>query len=359
MGGLGQRAAVHANRSSWSARSRSSASRRSRASSRRTRSSRRTLDHGGAFGYFLVRRLPRRRVPDRPLHVPALLHRLRRRAVRRSPQEHLHEQPRPPRGAALDGLAGRRARRARRSSRGFIQFTPFWEPITHWLDPVAAPLIEATGTQELIASVARRRARRSPGSASRYAALRRARRCAVPKPVPLLEQKFYFDELYDAVFYKPADADRARARALRRAAADRGLDRARSRAASASARSSSAASRTASSAPTRSRSRAGIAVLAVVFIASAMTELADDDPDLPADGRRARRLARCRCSRQWVGSLATLVSLVEVGFWIARVQRFDFDDSSLQLDQQHSWFSVARRQLLRRASSASRSGSSG
>ncbi len=27
----------------------------------------------------------------------------------------------------------------------------------------------------------------------------------VPKPVPLLEHKFYWDELYTAVFYKPAD----------------------------------------------------------------------------------------------------------------------------------------------------------
>jgi NADH-quinone oxidoreductase subunit M len=41
----------------------------------------------------------------------------------------------------------------------------------------------------------------------------------------------------------------------------------------------------------------------------------------------------------WVGSLATLVSLVEVGFWITAVGRFDFDDGSLQLSQQHSWFS--------------------
>ena len=28
--------------------------------------------------------------------------------------------------------------------------------------------------------------------------------------------------------------------------------------------------------------------------------------------------------RQWVGSLATLISLVEVGFWILAVKRFDF-----------------------------------
>jgi NADH-quinone oxidoreductase subunit M len=43
--------------------------------------------------------------------------------------------------------------------------------------------------------------------------------------------------------------------------------------------------------------------------------------------------------RLWVGSLATLVSLLEVGFWILAVDRFDFADNSLQLDQQHSWFS--------------------
>lgn len=42
--------------------------------------------------------------------------------------------------------------------------------------------------------------------------------------------------------------------------------------------------------------------------------------------------------RQWVGSLATLVSLVEVGFWIDAVRRFDFSSSALQLSQQHPWF---------------------
>jgi len=42
--------------------------------------------------------------------------------------------------------------------------------------------------------------------------------------------------------------------------------------------------------------------------------------------------------RQWVGSLATLVSLVEVGVWIEAVRRFDFGSSALQLGQQHAWF---------------------
>ena len=43
--------------------------------------------------------------------------------------------------------------------------------------------------------------------------------------------------------------------------------------------------------------------------------------------------------RHWIGSLATLVSLMEIGFWLSAVQHIDFDDPSLQLDQQHSWFS--------------------
>jgi NADH-quinone oxidoreductase subunit M len=42
--------------------------------------------------------------------------------------------------------------------------------------------------------------------------------------------------------------------------------------------------------------------------------------------------------RFWAGSIATLVSLVEIGFWITAVGKFDFDSPALQLDQQASWF---------------------
>src|SRR5581483_11582021 len=42
--------------------------------------------------------------------------------------------------------------------------------------------------------------------------------------------------------------------------------------------------------------------------------------------------------RRWVGSLSTLVALVEVGVWIAALERFDFDRGGLQLDQRHTWF---------------------
>jgi NADH-quinone oxidoreductase subunit L len=88
---------------------------------------------------------------------------------------------------------------------GFLQFFGVWTAISNWLDPVAPPLVEASGTQEAVSSVlaivlalagigvawliyAERRVR-----APRYAALQ-----------TLLEHKFYFDELYDRVFYRPA-----------------------------------------------------------------------------------------------------------------------------------------------------------
>src|SRR4051794_36119517 len=39
------------------------------------------------------------------------------------------------------------------------------------------------------------------------------------------------------------------------------------------------------------------------------------------------------------GSLAALVSFVEVGFWVTAASRFHFGDSKLQLGQNASWFS--------------------
>ena len=43
--------------------------------------------------------------------------------------------------------------------------------------------------------------------------------------------------------------------------------------------------------------------------------------------------------RRMVGSIATLVSLLEVGVWIVALERFDFGSGRLQLSQQTSWFS--------------------
>ena len=88
---------------------------------------------------------------------------------------------------------------------GFLQFANVWTPLTDWLEPVAPPLVEASGTQELISSVFAVLL----GLAGIGAAwvLYGARTSPVPRfarAQRTLEHKFYFDELYDAVFYRPA-----------------------------------------------------------------------------------------------------------------------------------------------------------
>ncbi|HTZ04403.1 MAG TPA: NADH-quinone oxidoreductase subunit L [Gaiellaceae bacterium] len=92
---------------------------------------------------------------------------------------------------------------------GWIQFQPFWEPITHWLSSVAATTPDATATNwdDLVSSLI------APalGIAGIVVAwlIWGKERIAVPK-LPavqrVLEHKFYFDELYDEIFYKPAVA---------------------------------------------------------------------------------------------------------------------------------------------------------
>ena len=60
-------------------------------------------------------------------------------------------------------------------------------------------------------------------------------------------------------------------------------------------------------------------------------------PD-PAAGRgRAASSGCCRCPGPFAGSLALLVSLAEVGFWINALVRFEFAEG-LQLEQQQEWF---------------------
>jgi NADH-quinone oxidoreductase subunit L len=88
---------------------------------------------------------------------------------------------------------------------GFLQFANVWTPLTDWLEPVARPLVEASGTQELISSVlAVLLGLAGIGTAW---VLYGSRTMPVPRFARIqraLEHKFYFDELYDAVFYRPA-----------------------------------------------------------------------------------------------------------------------------------------------------------
>ncbi|MDQ3894420.1 MAG: NADH-quinone oxidoreductase subunit L [Actinomycetota bacterium] len=89
---------------------------------------------------------------------------------------------------------------------GWIQFADVWTPVSNWIDTVAEPLVEASGRQEALSSVLAV-ALGLAGAGLAWAVYSR-RRVPVPAARPwraLLEHKFYFDELYDALFYRPAD----------------------------------------------------------------------------------------------------------------------------------------------------------
>jgi NADH-quinone oxidoreductase subunit L len=88
---------------------------------------------------------------------------------------------------------------------GWLQFAGVWTAVSNWLDPVAPPLVEASNVQEAVSSIVAV----GLGLAGIGVAwwIYSARRAAAPRIAwaqALLEHKFYFDELYDALFYRPA-----------------------------------------------------------------------------------------------------------------------------------------------------------
>jgi NADH-quinone oxidoreductase subunit L len=87
---------------------------------------------------------------------------------------------------------------------GWLQFAPIWHPVETWLQTVAEPLVSPTNRQEAVSSIVAV----GLGVAGIgvawvfYGAPRRTvPRLAVAR---VLEHKFYFDEAYDALFYRPA-----------------------------------------------------------------------------------------------------------------------------------------------------------
>jgi len=88
---------------------------------------------------------------------------------------------------------------------GWIQFAGIWTPLTDFLEPVAEPLVEPSGTQDFFASLGA--VGLGIAGAAVAWAIYSARTLTVPAARPvraLLEQKFYFDELYDRAFYRPS-----------------------------------------------------------------------------------------------------------------------------------------------------------
>ncbi len=87
---------------------------------------------------------------------------------------------------------------------GWIQFAPLWHPVETWLQSVAEPVVTPTDRQEAISSALAVLL----GLLGIYVAwaLYAAKTFAVPQfafAQRVLEHKFYFDELYDALFYRP------------------------------------------------------------------------------------------------------------------------------------------------------------
>ena len=87
---------------------------------------------------------------------------------------------------------------------GWIQFAPLWHPVETWLQSVAEPVVTPTDWQEGISSGLAVLL----GLLGIYVAwaLYAAKTFAVPQfafAQRVLEHKFYFDELYDALFYRP------------------------------------------------------------------------------------------------------------------------------------------------------------
>jgi NADH-quinone oxidoreductase subunit L len=88
---------------------------------------------------------------------------------------------------------------------GFLQVAGAWHLIADFLDPVVEPLVEPSATTDWVTSAAAVAA----GLAGIGVAwtLYGARRRPVPRQAFVqraLEHKFYFDELYDALLYRPA-----------------------------------------------------------------------------------------------------------------------------------------------------------
>jgi NADH-quinone oxidoreductase subunit L len=88
---------------------------------------------------------------------------------------------------------------------GWIQWAPVWHPFTNWLQYAATPITEPSNTQEYFTSVVTVVAG-LVGIALAWAiyAEKRLENPTMPAVQRLLENKFYFDAIYDRVFYAPA-----------------------------------------------------------------------------------------------------------------------------------------------------------
>jgi NADH-quinone oxidoreductase subunit L len=89
---------------------------------------------------------------------------------------------------------------------GLVSIPGVWHPFTHWVDETAEAVVEPTTAQDYLTS-AFAVALGLVGAGLAHRAFRAQRQLVTsPGAWRLLEHKLYFDELYDAVFYRPAVA---------------------------------------------------------------------------------------------------------------------------------------------------------
>jgi NADH-quinone oxidoreductase subunit L len=108
---------------------------------------------------------------------------------------------------------------------GFLAIPGVWEPFEEWLEPVVEPLVTPSATQEWLSSfVAVCFA--SAGIYLAWRAFRAGRELVRDGAIrDLLEHKLWFDELYDALFSRPAQALAVRLRDdVEQPVVQRGLD---------------------------------------------------------------------------------------------------------------------------------------
>ncbi|MGH3109857.1 MAG: proton-conducting transporter membrane subunit, partial [Gaiellaceae bacterium] len=89
---------------------------------------------------------------------------------------------------------------------GLLSIPGVWHPFTHWVEESAEPLVEpSTGEEYLVSAIAVALA--LVGFAVARRAFAQDRQLVTqPDAWRWLEHKFYFDELYDTLFYRPAVA---------------------------------------------------------------------------------------------------------------------------------------------------------
>ncbi len=89
---------------------------------------------------------------------------------------------------------------------GLVVIPGVWEPFLHWIDETAEPLVVATVAEDYVTS-ALAVALALVGFVLARRAFEAGRQLVTSPGVwRVLEYKLYFDELYDALFYRPAAA---------------------------------------------------------------------------------------------------------------------------------------------------------